>query len=217
MIKTVFFDFNGTIINDVDLCLNILNKMLEDDGKSPITKERYLDIFCFPIKSYYELAGFDFTKKSFEELSVDFINMYQKASLNCSLYPGVKQVLSDLKMNGYRLVLLSASQIDNLKEQVSHFKLDHLFDNVLGINDIFARSKVDVGLNFILENNINPTTCLMFGDTLHDKEVAQKLGMKIALFSKGHQSKRVLSKANEVILDSYEELERLILDDEKNN
>ena len=64
--KTIFFDFNGTIINDVDLCLNILNEMLKENGLEPITLERYREIFTFPIKKYYEAAGFDFKKKTFE-------------------------------------------------------------------------------------------------------------------------------------------------------
>ena len=33
MIKHVFFDFNGTIINDLDLCFNLLNEFLEEQGK----------------------------------------------------------------------------------------------------------------------------------------------------------------------------------------
>lgn len=49
--KTIFFDFNGTIINDVDLCLNILNEMLKENGLEPITLERYREIFTFPIKN----------------------------------------------------------------------------------------------------------------------------------------------------------------------
>ena len=53
--KTIFFDFNGTIINDVDLCLNILNEMLKENGLEPITLERYREIFTFPIKKYYQV------------------------------------------------------------------------------------------------------------------------------------------------------------------
>lgn len=48
--KTIFFDFNGTIINDVDLCLNILNEMLKENGLEPITLERYREIFYFSNK-----------------------------------------------------------------------------------------------------------------------------------------------------------------------
>lgn len=57
MKKYVFFDFNGTILDDVDLCLNLLNDILVMQGKETITKEDYRNIFCFPIKKYYEAAG----------------------------------------------------------------------------------------------------------------------------------------------------------------
>ncbi len=217
MIDTIFFDFNGTIIDDVDLCLNILNEMLVENQKPKVTKERYLEIFRFPIKSYYELAGFDFKERSFEELSHDFIEKYQNASLNCSLYSNVKKVLSTLKDKKYRLVLLSASQIDNLQEQVNHFGLNHFFEKILGIDDIFARSKVDIGMKYLKETKLNPKSCLMLGDTLHDKEVADKLGINIVLFSGGHQAKKVLAKANVKIVSSYSEFERYVEENENNN
>ena len=66
MIKYVFFDFNGTILNDVDLCLNLLNQILAKQGHKSISLEEYKNIFTFPIKRYYELAGIDFSKDSFE-------------------------------------------------------------------------------------------------------------------------------------------------------
>ena len=60
MIKHVFFDFNGTIIDDLKLCYDLLNEFLEEQGKEKVTLERYKDIFRFPIKEYYRLAGIDF-------------------------------------------------------------------------------------------------------------------------------------------------------------
>ncbi len=72
----IFFDFNGTIIDDLDLCLDLLNKMLIKKNHKPITKERYLDIFTFPVKKYYIKAGFDLPKDNFEELADFFIEQY---------------------------------------------------------------------------------------------------------------------------------------------
>lgn len=54
MIKHIFLDFNGTIINDVDLCLKLLNELLAVQKKEPISMERYKEIFTFPIQKYYE-------------------------------------------------------------------------------------------------------------------------------------------------------------------
>lgn len=210
--KTIFFDFNGTIINDVELCFNILNKMLEDNNLPKITKERYKDIFTFPIKEYYQKAGFDFKNKLFEELSLDFIKLYQQASLSCPLYEGVCECLKKFKEKGYNLVVLSASQIDNLKEQLEHFNIISYFDTILGISNIYAKSKVDIGINYINENHLNKEDCIMIGDTLHDKEVCDALGIKCVLFLQGHQSFNVLSKADCKIASSYQEFEDYVGD-----
>ena len=43
MIKNVFFDFNGTLIDDIDLTLDIENKLLVQRGLNAVTKEFYLD------------------------------------------------------------------------------------------------------------------------------------------------------------------------------
>ena len=59
-VKTVIFDFNGTILDDLDLCFNILNKMLNMYNHPSISKGRYLDIFTFPVIEYYKKAGFNF-------------------------------------------------------------------------------------------------------------------------------------------------------------
>ncbi len=208
--KTIFFDFNGTILDDVDLCYDILNKMLAESGKAKITKERYKDIFTFPIIEYYKKAGLTFEKKSFEEYSHDFIDIYQPSSLNCPLNEGVKETLVNLHSKGYRLVCLSASQIDNLKEQLNHFKIDGYFDAILGINNVYAKSKVDIGLNYVKEMNIDPSTTIMIGDTLHDYEVAKEMGISCILYDNGHQSRKVLEAANIKIVSTFKEFYNLI-------
>ena len=38
MEKHIFFDFNGTIINDIDLCLDLLNQILTKQNKKNLSK-----------------------------------------------------------------------------------------------------------------------------------------------------------------------------------
>ena len=54
MIKYIFFDFNGTIIDDVDLCLELLNKLLKSQNKPTFDIDGYKKIFTFPIIKYYD-------------------------------------------------------------------------------------------------------------------------------------------------------------------
>ena len=55
--KTVIWDFNGTIMDDVALCMDSLNTMLKARGIRTVdTVAEYHKIFRFPIKEYYRLA-----------------------------------------------------------------------------------------------------------------------------------------------------------------
>lgn len=210
MIKYVFFDFNGTILNDVDLCLNLLNQILAKQGHKSISLEEYKNIFTFPIKRYYELAGIDFSKDSFEDLSKWFINKYQKASFNCPLYPHLLEVLTKLKEKGIQRIVLSASQLTNLCEQLEVLNIKDEFNNILGLDNIYAASKLEVARKFIEDNNINSQEVLAVGDTLHDYEVASTLHFNSLLFSEGHQSIEVLKKANRPIINDLIEILKYI-------
>ena len=203
----IIFDFNGTILDDVDLCIYILNYMLEEHGYRKVTKERYLDIFTFPIIEYYKLAGFDFNKHSFHDLSIEFINMYQQASLKCLIYDGVIELLNKLKQLNKKIILLSASQIDNLLEQTNHFDITKYFDKILGLDNIQAKSKIDVAKKYFIDNNINLSKAIMIGDTIHDMEVANELNINSVLIANGHQSYNRLKKIKKEVYRTIKEIE----------
>ena len=206
MIKNVFLDFNGTLIDDVDLCLKLLNDILRRQGNREVSLEEYKNIFTFPIKKYYELAGVDFTKDSYEDLAIWFINAYQKASLSCNLYDGVINTIKFLRNKGINVYILSASEKNNLKEQCDHFGLTSVVCDVLGIDNIHAESKVSLAINYIKDNNINLEETIFVGDTLHDNEVARSLGVKSILIPNGHQSKERLEKSDAIIIDDFKDL-----------
>ena len=209
-IKYIFFDFNGTLLNDVDLCLELLNGLLRGQNKKEVTLEEYKNIFTFPIEEYYRRAGIDFNIESFQSLSLKFIKEYQPRSLECGLYLKVYETINKLRELGYHTYILSASEKNNLIEQCEHYKLLGLFDDILGIDDIHARSKVDIAINYCKNNNISPNEILFIGDTIHDYEVSKAIGAKCYLVSCGHQSKEVLGEANVPILNSiYDLLEEL--------
>lgn len=208
--KYIFFDFNGTILNDVDLCINILNEMLTLKKLKTVSKEEYLEIFTFPIKEYYKNAGFDFSEYSFEELANYFIEKYQAASYECSLYPYLKEILVSLRKKGYHLVVLSASEINNLMLQLNKFELTSYFDDILGTSDIYAKSKEEIAYNYVNKHHLNAKDLIFIGDTLHDFEISKKLNGKAILVDFGHQSHYKLKSSGAKIISSFLELENIL-------
>ena len=206
MEKHIFFDFNGTIINDVDLCLDLLNQILNKQNKKTLSMEEYKNVFTFPIRDYYIAAGVDFNIESYESLAKWFIKVYQPASMECGLFEGIVDTFKFLKDKGYKLYILSASEKNNLLEQCQNYDIDKYFEAILGIDNIHAASKVNIAIDYMKEHNIDGKDILFIGDTLHDLEVANAMGAKCKLVSWGHQSKEVLSKGNVEILESINDL-----------
>lgn len=205
MIKHIFFDFNGTLINDVDLCLELLNNLLSEQKKPSVDINKYKEIFTFPIKDYYIAAGIDLQMDSFEDLSIKFINEYQPRSLECGLFSDVIPTIKKLKAESIHTYILSASEKNNLVEQCKFYNLLPLFDEILGIDNIHAGGKVSLAIDFMKKTNINSNEALLIGDTFHDYEVASAIGVECRLVSTGHQSVNVLKKANAKIYSTLHE------------
>lgn len=123
--RCVIWDWNGTLLDDLQLCLRLLNELLEESGcPNRYDLEGYREIFGFPVVDYYRRAGLDLEKRSFESLAADYVARYDPASFSCSLCPGAADALAALKSAGVRQVILSASELTLLKAQTEHLGVE---------------------------------------------------------------------------------------------
>ena len=216
--KYIFLDFNGTVLDDVDLCLNLLNRMLTEKGHKPVSYDNYKEIFQFPVIEYYKKAGFTFEGYSFEELADYFIDEYtRRNNAECKIFEDFKDFVDLLHASGYKVVLCSASKLNLLIDQLNEFKIIQYFDDVIGLDNHFAASKLELAKQYVSHSDIDLENSYFIGDTTHDAEVAVACGIKPLLVDRGHQSKEVLSKANSVILGSLFETANYLKTINKNN
>lgn len=202
--KYLIFDFNGTILNDTELGLECINRCIDDFlNRDHLSLKEYRNIFTFPVKHYYEVVGFDFDVLSWEEVGRKWMDYYEAGFDNCQLYDGIKEILIKNHLLGNKNIVLSASKLDMLKGQLDKLDILDMFDEVLGIDNIYATSKLPIGLEFIKDKD--PNECLMIGDTLHDGEVARAMGVECVLVARGHQSKDVLCQSGLRVYDDIRE------------
>lgn len=200
--KMVIWDWNGTVIDDTELCYEIANHMRVERGMEPLDGvDKYRDIFMFPVREYYKRMGYTFETESYEDIAVEFTDMYLSRFPECALRGGVLDVLAEIKRRGLTQVLLSATGQERLNVQVTRFPLAGLFDRVLGTRDNLANGKVDVALAFLQETGVPPADVLFVGDTDHDFEVAQAIGCDALLLTSGHQGVPTLSRCCVPVLD----------------
>lgn len=210
--ELILWDWNGTLLDDVELCVDALNRLLAQYGYSQrYNHDQYRAIFGFPVQEYYARAGFDFTRHSFDELAVSFMEDYIPASESCPLTDGAREALDAFAAAGLHQVILSASPVTTLEHQVAARGVTSYFDRLLGLGDIYAKSKVELGLRYLQESSFNPARAVMIGDSTHDFEVAQALGVGCVLQSVGHQPPEVLLATGAPVVPGLREAVPLIL------
>lgn len=199
--ELILWDWNGTLLDDVALCVDALNRLLASHGyPQQYDRDSYREIFGFPIVDYYRRAGFDFDKHSFAELAERYMQYYIPQSAVCPLAAGAVETLQSFRKAGLRQVILSASPLKTLQTRVNQRGVGSYFEQLLGLNDIYATSKVALGLAYLKANQINPDATVMIGDSVHDYEVASALGVCCVLQSSGHQPVSKLAETGAAVV-----------------
>ena len=73
--RHIVWDWNGTLLDDAWLCVEIVNCLLRRRSMASITAEQYRQIFGFPLKEYCQRLGFDVEDGGFERLSEEFLEL----------------------------------------------------------------------------------------------------------------------------------------------
>ncbi len=187
----LIWDFNGTLLNDVDACIRCANSLLAAHGLPLLrSKAEYCKKFGFPIIDYYRRLGFDFEALKYADLAVEWVAYYQKESQTSRLYGDVPTVLRSVQRHGVRQWILSATELRMLEDQVAALGIRNYFDGLLGLDTIEAHSKAELGMQW---KQAHPDASVLFvGDTDHDVQTAQKMGGDCILVARGHQSREHL-------------------------
>ena len=143
--KHIIWDWNGTILNDLELCVDVGNNLFRRKNLPLLTVEKYKSIFTIPVRDYYIAAGFDFEKESFEIVGKEWMDEYEERKYECRLHKGLKEVLEKINTLGIEQSLLSAYKQDNLVKMADHFKLTKYFTHIVGLDNIYAAGKTELG------------------------------------------------------------------------
>jgi phosphoglycolate phosphatase len=183
----VIWDWNGTIVDDVDICVEVISELRLRFGLPEIDKDDYLKKFRFPVNDYYHEIGFTKELVDHKDLSKLFISHYTQKLSRLKLFHGITDVFDELKSYGIKQSILSAAHESDLQKLLVHFRLEHHFTYVYGLNNHDAHSKVQRGQDLIKQIHEPLSKLVLIGDTLHDREVAEQLGIDVIILSHGHQ------------------------------
>lgn len=200
MYDHVIWDFNGTILDDLQVGIVSANRLLTRYGLPNMASvEDYYRVFGFPIRDYYERLGFDFSKVDYETLAHEWVAIYLELVKEAPIRVGVLDVIETLSKKRIPQSVLSMTEAEMLAHQLTLLGLENTFDEIWGRTDIYAGSKLQLAECWRTEHPHDRV--LYIGDTTHDAESAEVIGCDCLLLVGGHQSKASLLLSGATVID----------------
>lgn len=192
MVKNIIFDLDGTILNTLgDLQYNI-NLSLHDYGfDATYSKEEIKSLIGSGSRAAIEraLKPFSVTDAEINEVYYHYSKLYELSHVERSvIYPGVFELLTALKADGYHLFCLTNKPHDIAVDVINHF-FPKLFEDVIG--QIEGQPvKPDTKLLGVLveKNNIDLGKTMYVGDSDVDILTATNVKLPMTYVSWGFRT-----------------------------
>ena len=180
----LIWDWNGTLLDDLDLVVDATNISLARFGGPRVTAQEHRRDFRRPVSTYYaHVLGRAISADEFAVLDEAFHRAYRAGLAECSLtadaldavaaWPGTQSLLSMFFHRELVPVVTShglhihLSRIDGLRDEVGGgSKLPHLSAHIEALG-------------------LDGEECVLIGDSVDDAEAAQALGAGIVLYGGG--------------------------------
>ena len=199
----IIWDWNGTLLDDVNACLDSVNDMLTKRGLKNIDMDRYREVIGVPIKKFYEKV-FDLEKYDYEEIIKDFNEGYIRHLNEVKLSDGAEELLEYFRRQGAKQIIVSSSNNSVLRANTEKYGVSGYFDEILGADDYYASSKIERAVDYLDRNSCGKA--LAFGDLEHDYELAMQTGADCVLLASGHDSRHRLEKTGAIVINSLREI-----------
>ena len=138
MEKVIVFDFDGVLVNSMDMIFEIYGEIAERLNLKPIeTIEKFQDLFDGHWNNQMRYMGVTEgdveTEQKMQEI---FQELHVKSEHKVSLYPGVFDLLAELKKRGYTTGLVSSNFRKAIIGMVENVGMRDFFDTVVAIEDV---------------------------------------------------------------------------------
>lgn len=199
MIKTVIFDWSGTLMDNTKEIYGVISYIFNKLGKEMISFEELRKEFTLPYMGFWNKYFPDLTIEKEQILFEEGNNL--RGLTYC--FSGVKETLNHLENKGIKLFIVSSDPYSRLISEIkSHGFFNH-FSEI--ITDVHEKDKI---LNrLIVKYNLNPEETIYIGDCAGDVEAGKINRVKTGAISWGLQSKEILKEAQpDFLIKKIEEI-----------
>lgn len=203
--KTIIFDFDGTIADSLEVIIALYRELTGDDREP--TKEEVDELRKLPIAKLVKELGIPLWRVP-GMVSKGRKLMHEHLK-DLKTFEGLPEILSQLHAQGYTLHIVSTNSRGNVEAFLDKHGMREYFDEIHGSVGLFAKAKT---LRIIVKRfSLKSHETWYVGDEARDVMASHKAGLRVASVTWGYQHRELLEKMHpDGLADTPEQLFNLV-------
>jgi HAD superfamily hydrolase (TIGR01509 family) len=203
------FDIDGTLTSTNQLIFDSFNHITQKYLDRPFSDEEIIGLFGPTEGQIFEKL---FGEKHLE-VGKDYYQFYSDNHSMANIYPGLKEILIELKKKNYPLGIYTGKGRESSMITITKLGIDKYFDLIVSGDDVENQKPAPDGiLKFVDQFKLNNERVLMIGDAVGDVKAARSAGVKIAsVLWDSYAAEKVKTMGSDYYFHSVEELGKFLL------
>lgn len=186
--KTIIFDFDGTIADSLELVIEIYSQLTGDTRKLSLEERDALR--KMPVQKVMKALGVRVWRAPF---LVRKGRKIMHSRLNeVAVFPDLPEVLQALKDRGYSMQIVTSNSAENVRTFLDENNLGEYFTNITGNVGLFSKAKVLKQI--IKKEKLDLNQTYYVGDEARDIVASKKAGLHIVSVTWGYNHGSLLEK-----------------------
>ncbi|WP_137989037.1 HAD family hydrolase [Streptomyces vilmorinianum] len=208
--KHLVWDWNGTLLDDIEAVIGATNAAFAELGLEPITLARYRELYTVPVPKFYErLMGRLPTEAEWSLMDGIFHRHYWQRAEDCGLTAGAAELLAARQESGLTQSLLSLAPHADLIPLVRRHGIEERFVRVDGRVGSSTEGKSAHMVRHLealaAVQTVQVDRVVVIGDAADDARAAAHVGARAVLYTGGSHSRASLEAAGVPVVDSLAE------------
>jgi phosphoglycolate phosphatase len=172
----IAFDWDGTLFDSTAIIVRSIQCAVRDVGGSVPSDKDAAYVIGLGLGQALAHAAPDVPKEKYPLLGERYKHHYGREQDQITLFPGVLEMLAELKARQYFLTVATGKSRWGLDQALAHVDLKDLFHASRTADETAGKPHPRMLHELMAEMGVPPERTLMVGDTTHDLQLAANAG-----------------------------------------
>ena len=194
--ELLVFDWDGTLMDSAGAIVASIQASCRDLGLPAPERERAAHVIGLGLKDALSYAVPQLPPGDYGKLAERYRHHYLARDPDIELFPGMREMLADLKGKGHTLAVATGKSRIGLNRSLEATQLKQYFDSSRCADETHSKPHPAMLQELMRELLVAPEAALMIGDTVHDLQMALSAGVAALAVSYGAHPRDSLTALN---------------------